>query len=83
MQNYAMAWENEVDGLKKRVGKLERTVEFLLRELKLEYVDDPAAGAHPEVLRLLNEGKETEAVMKYREITGASLADAKRAVQRM
>ncbi|MBI1258687.1 MAG: hypothetical protein GC204_14560 [Chloroflexi bacterium] len=62
--------------LQARVAKLERTVEFLLTKLELEYVDEPPNGVDPDVFKLLQAGKKMEAIKLYREKTGADLKSA-------
>src|SRR5258708_3724204 len=66
--------------LKQRVAKLERTVAFLLDQLKLTYIDKPEEQPFPDVAALVNQGNKLEAIKLYREKTGASLADAQRFV---
>ena len=65
-----------IQQLQARVAKLERTVEFLLSKLELEYVDAPPNGVDPEVFKLLQAGKKIEAIKLYREKTGADLKSA-------
>jgi ribosomal protein L7/L12 len=62
--------------LQARVAKLERTVEFLLTRLELEYVDELPSGVDPEVFKLLQAGKKIEAIKLYRDKTGADLKTA-------
>ena len=70
--------EMQIVELRQRVAKLERTVEFLLEQLKLTYVDKPPAEAYPDIVNLVRKGKTIEAIKVYREQTGASLVEAKR-----
>ena len=72
-----MVYESEVADLRRRVAKLERTVDFLLEQLKLTYVDNPGVEASPDIMELVREGKKIEAIKAYREKTGAGLAEAK------
>ena len=73
-----MSYETELVDLRKRVAKLERTVDFLLAQLKLTYIDNPAsAGVDPDIFDLVQNGKKIEAIKLYRERTGAGLAEAK------
>ena len=64
--------------LKQRIAKLERTVAFLLDQLKLTYIDQPEAQPFPEVAALVNKGNKLEAIKLYREQTGVSLAEAQK-----
>jgi ribosomal protein L7/L12 len=43
------------------------------------FLDDP--GVQAEICRLLEQGKKIEAIQQYREHTGASLVDAKEAIE--
>ena len=72
-----MVYESEVADLRRRVAKLERTVDFLLEQLKLTYVDNPEVEASPDILELVRQGKKIEAIKVYREQTGAGLMEAK------
>jgi len=67
--------------LQARVAKLERTVEFLLTKLELEYVDQPPNDVDPEVFRLARAGKPFDAIKLYREKTGADLLTAKKFIE--
>jgi hypothetical protein len=46
----------QIAALRDKVARLERTVEFLLQQLKLTYVDEPPPPKYPEVERLLRQG---------------------------
>ncbi|MGB8646154.1 MAG: hypothetical protein WCF84_13020 [Anaerolineae bacterium] len=68
------------------VGELERKVDFLLKELKIDYHDDPASNIPPQlsqVYAFLQQGKKLEAIKEYREKYGVGLAEAKAAVERI
>ena len=79
-----MSYETELVDLRKRVAKLERAVDFLLNQLKLTYVDNPASvGADPDILALVQNGKKIEAIKLYRERTGVGLAEAKDFIDRL
>jgi ribosomal protein L7/L12 len=70
-----------IQQLQARVAKLERTVEFLLTKLELEYVDEPPNDVDPEVFRLARAGKTMDAIKLYREKTGADLLSAKKLIE--
>ena len=69
--------------LRRRVAKLERTVEFLLEQLKLTYVDNAGIDVDPEIFDLVQKGKTIEAVKRYREKTGLSLTEAKEYIEKL
>ena len=70
-----------IQQLQARVAKLERTVEFLLTKLELEYIDNPPNDVDPEVFRLARAGKTMDAIKLYREKTGADLLTAKNFIE--
>ncbi len=71
----------QVTQLRQRVAKLERTVAFLLAQLQLQYEDHPEVEAPPDILALVREGKQIEAIKRYREQTGVDLLTAKRFIE--
>lgn len=74
-----------VNELTSKVALLERQVDFLLRHLRLTYVDISGPSGEPpwmgEVRQLANQNRMIDAIKVYRENTGAGLAEAKRAVE--
>ena len=66
--------------LQAQVDRVERAVAFLLRQLNMEYIDEPSAGLPENVQELVRDGKIMEAIQAYRDATGANLAEAKSAV---
>lgn len=72
--------ESEISQLRQRVSKLEKTVEFLLKKLNLKF-EPKEDEIPPEVCDLLLQGKKTEAIIAYREATGASLKSAKELIE--
>jgi ribosomal protein L7/L12 len=62
--------------LEQQVARLERTVDFLLKELKLEYVDTPDYADDTPYIDLLRQNKKLDAVKLYRANTGAGLTEA-------
>jgi ribosomal protein L7/L12 len=77
-QQEILAMPAEVRLLRQRVAKLERTVAFLLDQLKLQYVDTPPSEhEYPGVVELMQKGKKLEAVALYRQLTGVGLDEAK------
>ena len=69
--------------LAEAIAKLERKVDFILKELKLDYKDDEAAipPQLAEVYALIRQGKKMEAIQAYRKQNGTGLNEAKAAVE--
>jgi hypothetical protein len=66
------------------VARLERKTDFILKELKLEYIDNPAGSVPPqlaEVYALLKQGKKLQAIQAYRKLTNASPEAARVAIE--
>ena len=66
-----------------RLSRLEKRVDFLLRELGLAE-KEKAAPPHPDLSDIedeLRKGNKLEAVRRYRDCTGTSLAEATKAVE--
>lgn len=76
-----------MESLEERVARLEQQVAYLQRRLGIDPAGvDPVSGAPrlpPQFYQELQRGKLIRAIKIYRESTGASLADAKRAVELM
>lgn len=72
---------DEIDDLRRRVEKLERQFEFLLRHSNLQYVDQPSRDASSEVMYLVQKGDLLGAIKQYRQETGADLKTAKNFVE--
>jgi hypothetical protein len=71
----------QIASLSAKVAKLERTVEFLLEKLNLQYFDDPPPPQFPEVERWLRKGDKIMAIKAYQLDTGAGLSESKAAVE--
>jgi ribosomal protein L7/L12 len=72
--------------LAQAIGRLERKTDFILKELKLEYTDDPDADVPPELVEvhaLLKQGKRLQAIQAYRKLTGAGVDEAATAVEEL
>ena len=69
--------------LKARVAKLERTIVFLLNELKLNYVDKPDNAPFADVAAFVHSGNKLEAIRIYREKTGATLQEAQEFISKL
>jgi ribosomal protein L7/L12 len=70
-----------------RLNRLERKVDFLLRELNLVEKEEatlPDFGpVLTEVAELVRQNRKIEAIKLYREMTGAGLKEAKEVVDRL
>ena len=71
--------QEEIAKLSARVSRLERTVEFLLDQLKVDFIDS-IEDLYPEIVRLKRQGNVLNAIKLYREQTGVGLEEAKRFV---
>jgi len=67
--------------LTRRMRLLEAKVDFMLKELKIEFVDDTAEPYAAQVNALVAQGKVLDAIRYYREQTGADMASAKAFVE--
>jgi ribosomal protein L7/L12 len=70
--------------LAQAIARLERKTDYMLKELKLEFRDDPEGAIPPhlaEVYALLQKGKKLEAIAAYRKLTGAGYEQAKTDVE--
>lgn len=79
-----MVTEAEIQLLRSRVSELEDRLNFLYRQLNIEYADpnsDPVLS--PQVQDALRRGNKIEAIKIYRELTGVGLAEAKRVIDRL
>lgn len=63
-----------------RLAAVERKLDTVMNHLGIE---EPVDAADPEVLSHLMNGKKIQAIKVYRERTGAGLAEAKDAVERL
>jgi len=67
--------------LNRRVSLLEAKVDFMLKQLKIEFVDDTQDPYTAQVSALVAQGKVMDAIKFYREKTGTDLATAKAFVE--
>ncbi|MBI3158146.1 MAG: hypothetical protein HYZ26_00925 [Chloroflexi bacterium] len=75
---------NRLNALARAIARLEKKLDFVLTELKLEYPEED--GYPPElagVVALLKDGKLAAAIKAYMDATGAGMGDAKAAVETM
>ncbi|MCE9623139.1 MAG: ribosomal protein L7/L12 [Actinomycetia bacterium] len=80
-----MLSETEAQLLQLRVTELEQRLQFIYRQLNIDYAhptttQDPALS--PQVQEALKSGNKIAAIKFYRELTNCSLADAKDAIDR-
>ncbi|WP_370936589.1 hypothetical protein [Amycolatopsis sp. cg13] len=73
-------WGSSTRSLERRMTRLERKLDLVLDHLG---VAEPGGDLARELEPLLREGKTIAAIKRYREVTGASLKEAKDAVDRM
>ena len=69
-----------------QVGSLQRKlqrIQWQLDSIQSHLNVQPSASVPPEVVGLLQAGRKIEAIKVYRQATGAGLADAKAAVERI
>lgn len=66
-----------------RIAQLEQQVAFLFQHLGLDpaQVTGADAGLPPELYAAIRSGHKLDAIKIYRDVTGASLAEAKNAVE--
>jgi ribosomal protein L7/L12 len=64
---------------KDQLGRVERKLDLLLKHAQI----DAAAVADQEAAALMRAGRKVEAIRAYRGLTGAGLAEAKAAVERL
>ena len=67
--------------LKTRVFQLEAQVKFLYKHLGVTFVEEVATSDPPAVIAALRKGNLIEAIVAYRAVTNAGLAEAKAAVE--
>jgi ribosomal protein L7/L12 len=71
------------------IAQLQRTTDFILKQLKLEYTDNPAGNLAPELAEkisaLIRQGQkgELEAIKVYRSQAGGGMIEAMAVVQDM
>ncbi len=78
--------EKRLSQLALAIGRLERKTDFILKHLNLEFQDDPESSIPAqlaEVYALLKKGKKIDAIREYRKQTGADVAEATTAVDKI
>ena len=78
-----MVTEAEIQLLRSRINELEDRLNFLYRQLNIEYADpnsDPIQS--PPIQEALRRGNKIEAIKIYRDLTGVGLAEAKKVIDR-
>jgi ribosomal protein L7/L12 len=72
--------------IQQRLALVESRLQQLFEHLDLKPRDEEAGGADPaqdpEIQDLLAKGNKAQAVKRYRELTGAGIADANEAIER-
>lgn len=73
-----------LNALASSIARLEKKVDFILAELKLEYPEDPGyPPALAEVVALIQDGKLAQAIKEYMKVSAVSMTEAKVAVDTM
>lgn len=75
-----MSDSERLSALMLKVGELERKLDFVMQQLKLQYHEAPHSAAQTEAFKWLRQGNKIEAIKAYREVTGLGLKEAKDAV---
>ena len=70
-----------IAALQLKVGELERKLNFVMQQLKLEYTDDPLPPTLAEAASWLKKGNKLEAIKVYQQMTGSGLKESKDAVE--
>jgi ribosomal protein L7/L12 len=73
--------EQQYIDLRNRIIRLEGQVAFLYRHLGITFVPEEQLTDDPKIVAALKKGNLLEAIKAYREITGAEMEEAKRAVE--
>ena len=71
---------SEITALQFKVATLEHKLNFVMRELRLEYKEDQIPAALAEAANWLRKGNKLEAIKVYRQMTGVDLKEAKDAL---
>ncbi|MBU5945095.1 ribosomal protein L7/L12 [Streptomyces sp. PAM3C] len=71
--------QNQLTRSDRRVARVERKIDAVMRHLDLE----EEVPRKDEILTLVRDGKQVQAIKLYREATGAGLVEAKQAVDAM
>jgi ribosomal protein L7/L12 len=81
-----MAIDQHLLEIQQRLALVESRLQQLFEHLDLRPRDEEAGGADPaqdpEIQDLLAKGNKAQAVKRYRELTGAGIADANEAIER-
>ena len=73
--------QNRIAFLGRKLEKMERQLDILLKQLNIEIPDEPVSPAMNNVKVLVDQGNMIDAIKIYREQFGGSLAEAKTAVE--
>ena len=76
-----MITEQQYIDLRTRVIRLEGQVAFLYEHLGMTFVPQEQLTDDPKIVTALRKGNLLEAIKAYREITGAGMEEAKKAVE--
>jgi ribosomal protein L7/L12 len=73
--------EQQYIDLRNRIIRLEGQVAFLYRHLGITFVPEEQLTDDPKIVAALKKGNLLDAIKAYRELTGAEMEEAKRAVE--
>ncbi len=76
-----MVTEQQFSDLRRRVAHLEGQVAFLYEHLGMSFVAEAQLEDDPKIIEALKGGNLLQAMKVYRENTGASMDDARKAVE--
>jgi len=79
-QNTTME-QNRINFLGRKLEAMERKLDLLLKELKIDIPEEPESPHLAEVKAFINQGNKIEAIRVYREKFHATLAEAKSAIE--
>jgi ribosomal protein L7/L12 len=75
--------EQQYIDLRNRLVRLEGQVAFLYEHLGMTFVPEEQLTDDPKIVAALKRGNLLEAIKLYREITGAGMEEAKKAIEEM
>jgi ribosomal protein L7/L12 len=86
MDLYSSNLATRLDGIARAIARLERKTDFILKQLNLEYTDQPEDSIPPNLVEaydMLKQGKRLQAIQIYRKQTGVGLDEAKLAIEKI
>lgn len=71
--------DEEITRLRIRIAELEDRIEFLYKNLGVEYIENPRM-ADAKLIELIKQGNKIEAIKVHRDLYNTGLAEAKSAI---